>query len=169
MNILINWKIQIFIEKYFHSENISKILRPKIYDNDVKKVRKFCNVEWEVDRKKWNKPSLATTLEKFAEGAFSHLSTRLKRYLLNNPVMSTHFRIFKNSNKMGVKYYSYFYSCHFPSTKIFRYSFKDFWTTEYIRIFVCKFLKILINLNIFAVNSVTRPSEAETVIISGLH
>ena len=27
---------------------------------------------------------------------------------------------------MGLKYYSYLYSCHFPSTNIFGYSFVDF-------------------------------------------
>ena len=63
-------------------------------------------------------------------------------------VMSTNIRIFKYSNKMALEYYSYSYSCHFPSTNIFGYSFVDFWTTEYIRIFVHKFSKIRIYLNI---------------------
>ena len=55
---------------------------------------------------------------------------------------------FEYLNKMVLKYYSYSYSCHFPSTNIFGYSFIDFWTTKYIQIFVCKFLKILIYLKI---------------------
>ena len=63
-------------------------------------------------------------------------------------VMSTNIRIVEYSNKMALKYYSYSYSCHFPSTNIFRYSFVDFWTTEYIRIFVRKFSKIRLYLNI---------------------
>ena len=58
------------------------------------------------------------------------------------PVMCTNIRIFKYSNKMALKYYSYLYSCHFPNTNIFGYSFVDFWTTEYIRICVRKFSKI---------------------------
>ena len=62
--------------------------------------------------------------------------------------MSTNIRIFEYSNKMALEYYSYSYSCHFPSTNIFGYSFVDFWTTEYIRIFVHKFSKIRIYLNI---------------------
>ena len=64
--------------------------------------------------------------------------------------MSTNIRIFEYLNKMTLEYYSYSYSCHFPSRNIFRYSFVDFWTTEYIRIFVCKFLKIWIYLNIYS-------------------
>ena len=63
-------------------------------------------------------------------------------------VMSTNIRIFKNSNKMALEYYLYSYSCHFPSTNIIRYSFVDFLTTEYIRIFVRKFSKIQLYLNI---------------------
>ena len=63
-------------------------------------------------------------------------------------VMSINIWIFEYSNKMALKYYSYSYSCHFSSTNIFGYSFVDFWTTEYIRIFVRKFLKIRIYLNI---------------------
>ena len=63
-------------------------------------------------------------------------------------VMSTNIRIYEYSNKMALEYYSHLYSCHFPSTNIFGYSFVDFWTTEYILIFVCKFLKIRIYLNI---------------------
>ena len=63
-------------------------------------------------------------------------------------VMSTNIRIFEYSNKMALKYYSYSYSCHFPSTNIFGYSLVDFWTTEYIRIFVHKFTKIRLYLNI---------------------
>ena len=56
-------------------------------------------------------------------------------------VRSTNILIFKYQNKMALKYYLYLYSCHFPSTNVFGYSFVDFWTTEFIRIFVCKFLK----------------------------
>ena len=62
--------------------------------------------------------------------------------------MSMNIRIFKYSNKIALEYYLYLYSCHFPSTNIFGYSFIDFWTTKYIRIFVCKFSKIRIYLNI---------------------
>ena len=62
--------------------------------------------------------------------------------------MSTNIQIFEYSKKMALKYYLYSYLCHFPSTNIFRYSFVDFWTTEYIRIFVCKFSKIRLYLNI---------------------
>ena len=62
--------------------------------------------------------------------------------------MSTNIWIFEYSNKMALEYYSYLYSCHFPSTNIFGYSFVDFWTTKYIRIFVRKFSKIWIYLNI---------------------
>ena len=64
------------------------------------------------------------------------------------PVMSTNIQIFEYSNKMAIEYYSYSYSCHFLSTNIFEYSFVDFWTTKYIRIFVRKFSKIRIYLNI---------------------
>ena len=64
----------------------------------------------------------------------------------HQPVMSRN-RIFKYSNKMAIKYYLYLYSCYFPSTNIFRYSFVDFWTTQYIQIFVSK-LTIWIYLNI---------------------
>ena len=67
-------------------------------------------------------------------------------FLKDISVMSLNIRIFEYSNKMALKYYSYLYSCHFPSTNIFGYSFVDFWTTEYIQIFVCKFLKIRIYL-----------------------
>ena len=49
---------------------------------------------------------------------------------------------------MAHEYYSYSYSCHFPSTNIFGYSFVDFLTTEYIRIFVRKFSKNRICLNV---------------------
>ena len=50
---------------------------------------------------------------------------------------------------MALKYYSYLHSCqYFLSKNIFGYSFVDFWTTEYIKIFVCKFLEIRIYLNI---------------------
>ena len=49
---------------------------------------------------------------------------------------------------MAFEYYSYLYLCHFPITNIFGYSFVDFWTTEYIRIFVPKFSKMWIYLNI---------------------
>ena len=69
-------------------------------------------------------------------------------FLKSPSVMSTNIRIFEYSNKMALEYYSYSYSCHFSSTNIFRYSFVDFWTTEYIKIFVRKFLKIRIYLNI---------------------
>ena len=64
------------------------------------------------------------------------------------PVMSTNIRILEYSNKMALEYYSYSYSFHLSSTNIFGYSFVDFWTTEYIRIFVCKFSKIRLYLNI---------------------
>ena len=63
-------------------------------------------------------------------------------------VMSTNIWIFKYSNKMALEYYLYSYSCHFLSTNILGYSFVDFWTTKYIQIFVCKFLKIQIYFNI---------------------
>ena len=63
-------------------------------------------------------------------------------------VMSTNIQIFEYSNKMALKYYSYSYLCHLPSMNIFGYSFVDLWTTEYIQIFVCKFSKIRIYLNI---------------------
>ena len=43
--------------------------------------------------------------------------------------------------KMALKYYLYLYSCYFPSTNIFKYSFVDLWTTKYIRIFVRKLSK----------------------------
>ena len=46
---------------------------------------------------------------------------------------------------MALKYYSY--SCHSPSSNILEYSFVDFWTTEYIRIYVRKFSKIRIFSN----------------------
>ena len=62
--------------------------------------------------------------------------------------MSTNIWKFKYSNKMVLAYYSYSYLCHFSSTNIFGYSFVDFWTTEYIWIFVRKFWKIRIYLNI---------------------
>ena len=48
--------------------------------------------------------------------------------------MSTNIGILEYSNKMALKYYSYSYLCHFPSTNILEYSFVDFWTTEYIQI-----------------------------------
>ena len=64
------------------------------------------------------------------------------------PVMSTNIRIFEYSNKTALEYYSYSYLCHFPTTHIFGYSFVDFWTTEYIQIFVRKFSKIRLYLNI---------------------
>ena len=63
-------------------------------------------------------------------------------------VMSTNIQILEYWNKMALKYYSYSYSCHFPSMNIFGYSFWDFWTTEYIWIFVSKFSKFWIYLNI---------------------
>ena len=63
-------------------------------------------------------------------------------------VMSTNIRIFKYSNKMALKYYFFLHSCHFPSTNISVYSFVDFRTTKYIRIFIRKFLDIQIYLNI---------------------
>ena len=68
--------------------------------------------------------------------------------IVMNTLMSTNIQIFKYSNKMALEYYSYSYLCHFPSSNIFGYSFVDFWTTKYIRIFFCKFLKIQIFLNI---------------------
>ena len=52
---------------------------------------------------------------------------------------------------MALEYCSYSYSCHFPSTNIFKHSFVVFWTTEYIRIFVRKFSKIEY-IQIFAYN-----------------
>ena len=63
-------------------------------------------------------------------------------------VMSMNIWILDYKNKMALKYYSYLYLRHFPSTNIFKYSFVDFWTNKYIRIFVRKFFKIKINLNI---------------------
>ena len=71
------------------------------------------------------------------------------RWRWTRAVMSTNIRIFEYSNKMALEYYSYSYSCHFPSTNIFGYSFVDFWTAEYIRIFIRKFSKIWIYLNIW--------------------
>ena len=56
-------------------------------------------------------------------------------------VMSTSIRMFKYSNKMALEYNLYSYLCHFPSSDIFGYSFVDFWTTEYIQIFIRKLLK----------------------------
>ena len=64
------------------------------------------------------------------------------------PVMSTNIWIFEYLNKMALKYYSYSYSCHFPSTNIFGYSFEDFWTTDFIQIIFCKFSNIQIFFNI---------------------
>ena len=49
---------------------------------------------------------------------------------------------------MALEYYLYLYLFHLPSTNMFGYSFVDFWTIEYIRIFVCKFSKIRLYLNI---------------------
>ena len=49
---------------------------------------------------------------------------------------------------MALEFYSYSYSCHFSSTNIFGYSFVDFFTSEYIRIFVRKFSKIRVYSNI---------------------
>ena len=63
-------------------------------------------------------------------------------------VMSMNIQIFQHQNKMALEYYLYLYLCHFSSTNIFSYSLVDFWTTEYIQIFVGKFLKIKIYLNI---------------------
>ena len=62
--------------------------------------------------------------------------------------MRTNIWIFEYLNKMALAYYLYSYSCHFPRTNIFGYSFVDFWTLKYIQIFVCKFTKIRIFLNI---------------------
>ena len=62
--------------------------------------------------------------------------------------MSMNIQIFKYLNKMAHKYYLYMYACHIPSLNIFRYSFVDFWETEYIQIFVCKSLKVQIYLNL---------------------
>ena len=72
----------------------------------------------------------------------------MSRQIVLVPVMSTNIRIFKYLNKMALKYYSYSHLCHFPNSNIFVYSLVDFWTTEYIQIFVCKFLEIRIQLNI---------------------
>ena len=49
---------------------------------------------------------------------------------------------------MAFEYYLYSYLWHFPSTNIFEFSFVDSWTTEYIQLFICKFLKIWKYLNI---------------------
>ena len=77
-------------------------------------------------------------------------STKLFIFNTQETVMSTNIWIFEYSNKMALEYYLYLYSCHFPRTNIFGYSFVDFWTTEYIWIFVCKFSKIRIHFNIFS-------------------
>ena len=79
--------------------------------------------------------------------AFDLIPT-LRARLENPPVMSTNIWIFEYSNKRALKYYSDSDSCHFPSTNIFGYSFGDFWEIEYIQIFVRKYSKILIYLNI---------------------
>ena len=63
-------------------------------------------------------------------------------------VMSTSVWIFEYLNKMALKYYLHSYLCHFPSTNTFEYSFVGFWTTECIWIFIRKFFKIRIYLNI---------------------
>ena len=49
---------------------------------------------------------------------------------------------------MALEYYLYSYLCHFPGTNKFGYSFVDFWTTKYIRIFVRKFKKIQLYMNV---------------------
>ena len=49
---------------------------------------------------------------------------------------------------MALKYHLYSYSCHIPSKSIFGYSFVEFWATEYFWIFVRKFVKNWIYLNI---------------------
>ena len=65
---------------------------------------------------------------------------------LIKPHVSTHGAL-DPVKKMALKYYLYLYSCDFPSTNIFGYSFEDFWFTEYIQILVRKFFKIRIYLN----------------------
>ena len=62
--------------------------------------------------------------------------------------MSMNIQILEFFNKMALEHYLYFHLCHFPSTNIFGYSFVDFWTTEYIKKIVSKFLEIRIYLNI---------------------
>ena len=46
---------------------------------------------------------------------------------------------------MALKYYSFLF-CANPSTNLFGNSFVDFWTTKYVRIFVCKFLKLYLDI-----------------------
>ena len=65
-------------------------------------------------------------------------------------VMSMNIQIFKKLNKMALKYYFYLYLCHLPSMNTFWYSLVDFWTSKYIRIFVCEFIKIRIHFNIWS-------------------
>ena len=60
-------------------------------------------------------------------------------------MMSTNIQVLEFFNKMAMEHYLYLHLCNFPSTNIFGYSFVDSWTTEYIRIFVCKFS----NINMF--------------------
>ena len=64
--------------------------------------------------------------------------------------MSTNIWLFKYLNKMALEYHLSLHLCHFPSTSKLGYSFVDFWKTEYIWIFVRKFLDIRIYLNIFS-------------------
>ena len=56
--------------------------------------------------------------------------------------------MFECSNNMALEYYYYLYVLLFPSTNILGYSFLDFWTTKYIQIFVCTFLKLQTYSNI---------------------
>ena len=87
-------------------------------------------------------------------GQMPRLQTRLPPLVGLRPLPSFYsdeqeylnIRIFEYSNKMALEYYSYSYLCHFPNTNIFGYSFVEFWTTEYIQIFVRKFSKIRIYL-----------------------
>ena len=66
--------------------------------------------------------------------------------------MSTNIRIKGLSNTIRIRIRAIspvrIYKYKYISTNIFRYSFIDFWTTEYIQIFVCKFLEIQTYLNI---------------------
>ena len=62
--------------------------------------------------------------------------------------MSTNICKFEYLNNIAFKYYLYLYLCHFPSKNIFGNLLVDFWMTEYIRIFVRKFMKIQIYMNI---------------------
>ena len=80
----------------------------------------------------------------------SGLSLSCPRDPPHPPVMSMNIWIFHYlGEKPAIKYYSNLYLCHFPSLNIFWYSLVDFWTTEYIWKFVCKFLQKQIFSNIY--------------------